>query len=305
MHELDVEDAAAWSRRGHLLELPMGRVFVIDLPGDAGSTAPPALVLHGFPSCSFDWRAVLDDLGAGGRRVVLFDFVGFGLSDKPDRRYGIDLHADTTEAVAEALGLEEVALVTHDMGDSVGGEVLARAAEGRSRLAVERRIVTNGSIYLALAHLTEGQQLLLSLADERLPAGLMEADGGAAFQRGLGGVFSPDHPAGEDELTAQAALAMHDGGLALMPRLIRYLEDRRVSEARYTGAIEAHPSPLTVVWGEVDPVARAVMVDQLISRRPDATVVRLDGVGHYPMIEDPLRFGRALRAALEAPGAAS
>lgn len=292
------EHVDRWRSEGRFVDLPVGRVFVHDTPATDPAAGDPVVVLHGFPTCSFDWRLVLDDLHAGGRRVVLFDFIGFGLSDKPDRRYGIDLHADTAEQVALELGISSLVLVSHDMGDSVGGELLARIDAGVCPLTVSARVVSNGSIYLDLAHLTEGQQMLLALDDARLPSGLMDADGGARFKAGLAQVFSPTFPASHEELDAQFELANHDDGLSLMPRLIRYLEDRRVSEVRYTGAIETHPSPLTVIWGEVDPVAVLAMAERLTGRRPDAVVVQLPQVGHYPMIEAPEAFGEALRDAL-------
>ena len=96
------------------------------------------------------------------------------------------------------------------------------------------------------------------------------------------------------ELAAQGEMIAHDNGHLLLPRLIRYIEERRRSEGRFTGAIERHPSPLTVVWGRDDPIAVPTMTDRLVRGRPDATVTLLDGVGHYPMVEAPDRFVDAL-----------
>ena len=326
----DPADAAAeveaWRQLGEFVATPGGDVFVVDLAAEpgAGPALEPVVVLHGFPTSSFDWRLVLDSLGRGRRRLVLFDFLGFGLSDKPDRRYGIDLHADTSVAVLAALGVDRCALVTHDMGDTVGGELLARTLSpgvvpddpawsapagsvavsgsgGRPAplvLDVTRRVITNGSIYLDLASLTEGQQRLWSLDDERLPAELGPLVGGEGLGRGLAQVFHPDHQPDESERAALVALIEADDGHLLMPRLIRYLDDRRRAESRYSGAIETHPSPLAIVWAQQDPVAVAAMGEQLLARRPDASITRLDGLGHYPMIEDPTRFGAAVAAGL-------
>ena len=259
-----------WRERGDVRSLGGHDVFVVDVPGAPGAGGPPLFVLHGFPTCSFDWRLVVDRFAAT-RRVVLFDFVGFGLSAKPDHRYGIHGAADTATAVAADLGLTEVALVTHDMGDSVGGELLARDTEGRIGFDVTARVVTNGSIYLELATLTDGQNLLLSLDDAALPAGTLD---GQSFQRGVANTFSPATTAPADELPSQWDLMHHLDGERLMPRTIRYIEDRRAEESRYTGAIETHPSPLGVVWGVDDPVARVAMVDRLSERRPEASVTR-------------------------------
>lgn len=316
-----------WRDAGRFLDTPAGRVFVVDLPASSADdpSLEPVVVLHGFPTSSFDWRLVLDDLGVGRRRVVLFDFLGFGLSDKPDRRYGIGLHADTAVAVLAALDVDRCALVTHDMGDTVGGELLARtlppgavpddsawsspdgavATSGtgppaRLDLEVTRRVISNGSIYLDLASLTAGQQRLWSLDDERLPDELGSLVGGDGLGRGLAQVFHPDHQPDDAERAALVALIEAANGHLLMPRLIRYLDDRRRAEVRYTGAVEVHPSPLTIVWAQQDPVAVAAMGEQLLARRPDASIIRLDGLGHYPMIEDPARFGAAIAAALTA-----
>lgn len=277
-----------WERAGSHLDTPEGRVFVRDVPAVDPDGSPPLLVLHGFPTCSFDFRLVLDRLSAH-RRVVLFDQLGFGLSDKPDRRYGIHLQADTTEHVARALDLDVVDLLTHDMGDSVGGELLARDLDGRRAFRVRRRVLTNGSIYLDLAQLTDGQQLLLALPDEA--ADLVQETG---YVASLANTLATPDAAPADELAAQWELLRRNGGDRLLARTIRYLEDRRAEERRYTGAIEEHPSELGVVWGTEDPIAVVAMTDRLAAARPHVRVTRLEGVGHYPMVEAPDRFAEAV-----------
>src|SRR5690606_9059665 len=71
-----------WRQRGRMIAAgPDGEaVFVVEVPGPGTPDGPPLLVLHGFPSNCFDWRHVVGDLAAQ-RPVVLFDFLGFGLSD--------------------------------------------------------------------------------------------------------------------------------------------------------------------------------------------------------------------------------
>ena len=60
------------------------RVFTVDAPSIGPEHHEPLLILHGFPTSSFDYAAVLDGLRAG-RRVLLLDMLGYGLSAKPDR----------------------------------------------------------------------------------------------------------------------------------------------------------------------------------------------------------------------------
>ncbi len=236
-----------------------------------------------------------------GRRVLLFDMLGYGLSAKPDRAYPMALQADIAAAYVAALEVDRLALLTHDMGDTVGGELLARRAEGAWPVEVTRRVVTNGSIYIEQAHLTGGQQMLLGLPDQVL-AGPVPIDD-ASITQSLRETFSIDTPLvpegwPEDPVPAAAAQVVHDGGHRLLPRLIRYIEERRSNERRFTGAIETDPSPLHIVWGLDDPIAVPSMVDTLLAARPDATATRLAGVGHYPMVEAPHRFLGAALAGL-------
>jgi pimeloyl-ACP methyl ester carboxylesterase len=286
------EAVQRWAERGKRIDAGGHRVFVVDEPAESEHEAP-LLVLHGFPSCSFDWRHVLPRL-ARRRRVVLVDFLGFGLSDKPDLRYGIRLHANLAQQVVLGLGLRDVALLTHDMGDTVGGELLARSLEGTLGFEITRRVITNGSIYLAMAQLTAGQQALLSLPDEALPADQTADSWKPGFLSGLAGTFAPARQPSGEELDGQWELMATDDGYRLLPRLIRYIEDRRVDEGRFTGAIEVHPAPLGIVWGALDPVAVHPMALRLREARPDAPLTTLDGVGHYPMIEDADRFATAV-----------
>jgi pimeloyl-ACP methyl ester carboxylesterase len=287
----------AWAARGKRHDVGGHRLFVIDVAAERDEQ-PPLLVLHGFPSASFDWRHVIDRL-AERRRVILFDFLGFGLSDKPDLRYGIRLHADLAQRLVQSLELDEVALLTHDMGDSVGGELLARSLEGTLGFGIDRRVITNGSIYLAMAQLTAGQHGLLSLPDERLPEDTASDAWRQGFTSGLAATFSPSRQPSVEEMESQWQLMATDEGHRLLPRLIRYLEDRRVDESRFTGAIEDHPSPIAIVWGALDPVAVHPMALRLRESRPDAPLTTLAGIGHYPMIEDPDGLADAVIGYLE------
>ncbi len=289
---MTIASSTAWEAIGTHRQLAGARIFTVDAPSIGAERHPPLLVLHGFPTSSFDYAAVLDGLRAG-RRVLLFDMLGYGLSAKPDRRYTMALQADVAQAFVAERGVDRLALLTHDMGDTVGGELLARRAAGVWTVDVTRRVVTNGSIYIEQAHLSEGQQQLLGLADEMLP-GDAPIDA-ASLARSLRDTLSPATPAvpegwPEDPLPEAAAQIVRDDGHRLLPRLIRYIEERRTNERRFTGAIETDPSPLHVVWGLDDPIAVPSMVDTLLAARPDATAVRLEGVGHYPMIEAPQRY---------------
>ncbi len=277
---------AAWEARGKYMTIGDDRIFVIDVPPAEAITGDSVFIVHGFPTCTFDWRGVVDALAAG-RRVVAFDQLGYGLSDKPDAPYSLFAQADLAEEVVKRHGLESVALVTHDMGDSVGGELLARSLEGTLGFEVSRRVVSNGSIYLDEAGLTDGQKLLRAMPDAKLPTE-MGADPTGFFttMRDIAGDTKPT----DEELEAQWELLCNKDGQLLMARTVKYLNERAEHEGRWTGAIETHPAPLTIVWADKDPVAVWLMAEKLKEARPDANLIRLAGVGHYPMVEAPGPF---------------
>ncbi|WP_426573562.1 alpha/beta fold hydrolase [Aquihabitans sp. McL0605] len=289
-----VAASEAWAASGRWIPAGGHQVWCARFAATTAVGNPPLLILHGFPTSAYDWKAALPALRAE-RDVVVLDVQGFGLSDKPDHRYSIRGYADDVEAVIAAEALTEVDLVTHDMGDTVGGEILARTLEGTSALAVRRRVVTNGSIYIDMAQLTLGQQVLLGLPDERNDQ--VASDGGTAFRAGFVGTFAPDtriDDATELDLDVVVHQAARAGGLAMLPRTIRYIEDRRAEERRFTGAIEAHPAPVGLVWGDLDPVAVHAMAERFSTVRTDAPLITLDGVGHYPMVEAPDRLAAAV-----------
>ncbi|MGD0311832.1 MAG: alpha/beta hydrolase [Acidimicrobiales bacterium] len=283
--------ATTWRGRGQEVVLCGRSVFTVDVAPTGPERRPPLLALHGFPTSSFDFRRVVDGL-AVDRRVLLFDMVGYGLSEKPDMAYTVAAQADVATALVARLGVDRLGLLTHDVGDTVGGELLARQLEGAWDVDITDRTLTNGSIYSDLANLSDGQLVLLALPDERLADATVAT--GDAVMGGIAATFSPRSSVDVAETTAQWQMIAHLGGERLLPRLIRYVEERRRHERRFTGAIERHPSPLAVVWGTDDPIALPAMVERLGRARPDIGLVMLDGVGHYPMVEAPDRFLGAL-----------
>src|SRR5258706_15056571 len=95
----------------HLIPRGEGKVYARDYAG-----AGPAFVLmHGFPDNLHIYDDLIPYLVAGGRRVVAFDFLGFGASDKsPGANYCFKQQLSDLEAVVEALGLDRIVPVAHD-----------------------------------------------------------------------------------------------------------------------------------------------------------------------------------------------
>jgi len=282
-----------WQAQGTTERVAGHDLFVVDT---GAADAPVLVMLHGFPGSSFDWRRVVPAL-APRWRVLTFDFLGFGLSAKPDQAYSLFAQADLVEELLAAHGVTRAALLAHDMGDTVAAELLARAAErdggdGDGGDAAHAPVdwvaclLTNGSIFIDMAQLTAGQQLLLSLPDE-MAAESLGADGMA---NGLRVSFPPGRPSA-DEMEAMVALILRDGGDRLLPRTIRYIEERRAHQPRWTSALVDYPGTLVAAWGDLDPIAVPAMPDRLAELRAEAgrdlELVHWPDIGHWPSVEDP------------------
>jgi len=289
------EAVADWERRGVYRTLLGWETFTMDLAPTGAEEREPLLILHGFPTSSFDFHLVLPTLNAN-RRVLLLDLIGYGLSAKPDIAYTMNVQADVVQAFVADTGVPRLAMLTHDMGDTVGGELLARHAEGGWPVEISRRVISNGSIYIEMAHLSNGQEILLGLPDERLTGTV--PDDGSTMKAALTATFSPHSSVDDAELAAAWELIAHHDGHEMLPRTIRYIEERRRNQVRYTGVIESHPSPLAIVWGADDPIAVVEMATRLKDARPDASLDILRDVGHFPMIEAPGRFQEVVLRAL-------
>jgi pimeloyl-ACP methyl ester carboxylesterase len=276
---------AAWAAGGELRTLAGRRVFVRARAG-AGT---PLLLLHGFPTSSFDFHALWELLG--DRALATLDLPGFGLSEKPPVANSLLRQADVVEAALADLGIGEAALIAHDMGTSVATELLARALDGRATFTMRGALLFNGSIVIERASLTAGQRLL------RSPLGPLAArlTSGPAFRRALARTFSPGHPMPSREADA-AWWLMHRGrGERHLHRLVHYLGERTRYADRWHGAIRDWPGRLELLWGLQDPVATTAVLGAVRSLRPQAPVHELADLGHYPHLEDPPRVAAIVR----------
>lgn len=277
----------AWQSAGRLCTTPFGRVFVrtggaVDDPGRT------LVLLHGFPSSSFDFREVVARLD--GRRWLTLDFLGFGLSDKPrPHRYTLFEQADIVEAVLAREGVRDVELIAHDMGTSVATELLARDIAGVLPFALHQVVLTNGSVILERASLRPIQKVL------RGPLGPLAAllTNERGFVRGFAELLGPANPLSAQEAHDQWALLAREGGNRILHRLSAYLDERVAFAARWHGAVRDWPGELSLLWATADPVATTNVLAGLRELRPTGAVIELPGVGHYPQIEDPGSFTAA------------
>lgn len=273
-----------WTAGGTTVRVADHRLFVRQ---DGPPDGSPVTLLHGFPTSSHDWAAVAPALAAAGLRVTTLDLLGFGESDKPRRHpYSVLEQASLVEEVWQLYGIGRTALVAHDYGVSVGQELLARDPS-----RVTRTAWLNGGLYPDLHRPVLMQRLLHGPLGPLLAPFTTRRRFAAALRPVLGREVAD---ADLDDLWASASRA---GGHRLAPRLLRYIDERRVHAERWTAALEGHPGPALFVWGPADPISGAHVLERIRVRMPGARVEELAGppaVGHYPQVEDPSSVAAAL-----------
>jgi pimeloyl-ACP methyl ester carboxylesterase len=286
----------AWRRAGEDVAYRGYSIHVHRRSGEGLGDGPLILFLHGFPSSSYDWRRLLE-LGWNDP-VLAFDFLGFGLSDKPrDHDYTLSWQADLAEELASRYGGGgPVFVCAHDMGTSVATELFARDLEGRLDIDLRGALLFNGSIVLERSSPTAAQRALRS----RGGAAFARLTTWRLFRRQLGSVFSPRHPLTDEEAADQWSLVIHNQGRTLGHKLVAYMDERIKYAERWHGAIRDWPKPLHLAWGMLDPVATPAVLAALRELRPGVPTVELPDLGHYPQIEDPQQIAAALRGALAA-----
>jgi pimeloyl-ACP methyl ester carboxylesterase len=250
-------------------------------------------LLHGFPSSSHDWAKVAPKL-AEDHALLLFDFLGFGASEKPaDHDYTLHEQADLVEAVWAHEGVSSTVLVAHDYAVSVTQELLARRREGTLAVDLEAVHLLNGGLYPDLHRPQPTQTALLDPEQgPQLSALLTEK----LFVEALRPTFADGFDAAGDSADIWRATSREEGQ-RIAHLLIRYLRDRAVHAERWVGALQESDVPLAFVWGMLDPISGAHMAQRIRARLPAARFEALDDVAHWPQLEAPGRVAAALLGA--------
>lgn len=244
------------------------------------------LLIHGFPTASWDWHKVWDALAASFPRVIAPDMLGFGFSAKPaDYAYSILDQADLLEDLLRHLGVRRVHLLAHDYGDTVAQELLARHLERGAGAApqIDSCVLLNGGLFPEVHRARTIQKLLLTPLGPLLSR-LMNRRG---FDRSFAAIFGANTQPSAEELAQFWSLIQHNGGTRIMHKLIRYMPERLAHRGRWVGALQRTAVPLRVINGPDDPVSGAHMVARYRELVPNPDTVVLPGIGHYPQTEDP------------------
>lgn len=271
-----------WQERGHMLTLLGKKIFVID---EGEPTQPNLVLIHGFPTSSWDWLPIWEAL-RHKFRIITLDMHGFGFSEKPNQRnYSIGKQADIIEALVSTLEIQEYGLLVHDYGNSVAQEILYRHHNQLTdKGQVRSCCFLNGGLFPETHKALLIQKLLLSPIGKYLNA----LSGYSQFKKSFSSVFGSNTKPTEAELKNFWQVINFNKGKHIFHNGITYINDRIENRDLWLDTLQNSRIPLALINGSVDPVSGKHLVDRYkeLECRLDY-LKELPDIGHYPQVEAP------------------
>lgn len=253
-----------------------------------GRGGRPIVLLHGFGTCAFLWRAVAPGLAHAGFTALSVDLVGYGESDKPtDAAYGLAAQVEYLDHALTALRLPKAIIVGQDVGALVALQLAVRRPE-----RVERLVLVNPS---DPADLPGAPVRALQRASARVAMGANSLFGAAPLLTPLLRESVAD-PANMSELLMARYLAPYLGseGVSHLLLLARSLEVED-DDGLNLGRVQA---PVLLVHGVSDPAIDATLVARLLAELSATAAIRLEtmhGVGRLVAEDAPAELAALIR----------
>jgi pimeloyl-ACP methyl ester carboxylesterase len=259
-----------------VLRVPVGPGAVhVERYGHGGV---PIILLHGFGTCAFLWRAVAPMIAEAGHTAYAIDLFGHGESDRtPDADFGIAAQAEYLDAAMTALRVARAVLV----GNDLGGDVALRLAATRGE-RVERLVLVNTPAFdeLPARDVTTMQRSTARFA-VRVTRGVLGA--APLLQHVLeGSVAKAEHMPMRLVARYLAPFAGEDGVNHLL-RLAASIRNDDVNDLEL-GVVRV---PTVIVRSDEDGWVTGGVADRLVANIPNARLVRVAGVGRLVAEEDP------------------
>jgi len=251
---------------------------------------PPLLLLHGLNDSHRTWREIWPRLR--GRRVLMLDLPGHGLSSRPAAPYTLDWNAAQVARFIEHLDLRSLDLVGHSYGGGVAQWLLLKSRHRIRRLA----LLSSGGL---------GREVYPWLRLASIPF-VIEAFG-QHFMAPIAG-FAMSRATTSDaraEIALLASYLRQSGSARAFSRTVRDVIRWRGQTRNLFDRIEDVDElpPMRLFWGRRDtvlPISQGIAVAALLE---NCELIRFEGRGHFVQWEEPEGFARALQAFLDLPNA--
>ena len=251
---------------------------------DTKGDGPVVLLLHGYPTWSYDWADIILDLSQKAR-VVALDWIGYGLSDKPRHHVSVAMQIDRLEVLLDAIQVDRFHLVAHDYGATCAQEILDR---DRLSTRIESLTLMNGGVVFNAYRPTRTQKMMLTPFGPLITRFLSRK----TLQEKMDAVRGRPLPVPQFDVLWQGM--SQDKGVQKAHIRQRYILERAEHWPRWEEATKRWTGPTQLIWGPEDPISGQHVLDPLKDMLPHARVISLEGVGHFVPDEAPDQVARAL-----------
>ncbi|MDB4064818.1 alpha/beta hydrolase [Flavobacteriaceae bacterium] len=280
--------ANEWKSKGEFITVNDRKLFVIDTSSFFSTEdkvpTETMVVLHGYPTSSYDYYKVLPELSKH-YRVIIHDHLGFGFSDKPlDYSYSLLDQADLALQLWQQLGVKKVHLLAHDYGTSVATEIIARNNNHELTIEIEKLTLCNGSMHIELSQLRTIQKLLKNKWLSKYVAKLTTY---AIFSKNLRNVYFDKTKVSNNELKDMWMQLEYNEGRKVIHKLSQYINERYTYWNRWIGALKETNLQTNIVWAKNDPVAVPAIARLIATEISNNKLFWIENTGHFPMLENP------------------
>lgn len=280
---MDTLTLQQWQSMGSRFEHKGHSIFFQD--SQLGDTT--LILIHGFPTASWDWHKQWQALSKS-YRVITLDLIGYGFSDKPKKyHYSIFDQADLIVRLLRQLNITEAHIVAHDYGDTVTQELLARELEAdpnrQNSFSILSACLLNGGLFPE-AHKPKLIQTLLISPIGRWVGRLINQ---RSFSKNLNAVFAEGSKPTQKEIDEYWYMTKLQNGHHISHKLIKYMAERVENRQRWVGALQNTKVPLRLINGSADTISGEHMVKRYEELVPNPDVIRILDAGHYPQLEAP------------------
>lgn len=274
-----------WLDRGQFFDVRGNKIFYIQ-----EGTGEPLLILHGYPYSSFEWASIWDEL-TKKYRVVIFDLLGMGFSDKPQNHsYSFQEHAEITNALSAFLKIDHVHILSHDLGVSIGQELIARNndadTEGGNIFKIDSITFMNGGLFMDV-YQPRLIQKLLSQSPTFVGKFISKNITKAMTNKSVKALFGPDTQPGEAFLDQQWEILNYKNGKSIAYLIGRLVFEKNKYQKRWIEAMQTTTIPMCLINGLFDPNSGAHMAKRYKELIPNPLIYTLnENIGHWPFLED-------------------
>ncbi len=255
----------------------------------AGS-GPAVLLVHGITSRSETWRRVIPRL-AERHTVIAPDLLGHGESAKPRGDYSLGSFASGLRDIMIALEVPTATVVGHSLGGGIAMQLAYQFPERVERLVLVNSGGLGREVSLLLRAATlPGAELVLPL----LFGSPVLRPAGAVLGRVLGGLGMRSSGDLEGIAHGVASLRRAEARRAFLhtARSIMDVGGQRVDARDRLYLAESMPS--LIVWGERDPLIPADHGRAAHAAMPGSRLEVFEDSGHFPHMDDTMRFVEVL-----------